>query len=210
MLAVVALLLCGAGYLSLTSRWMVVEDSLDDGTTAVRPIAIAVLNGDTPARAKEAAALYRAQASTEIWLTQFTRDDYPAPIRDAGTTDNCKTLRAESIPLDAVVVFDESARKTLGEVRQIADEVRRRGGTSVILVTSTYDTGRVRLLWRSAVGEFPQAIVRGARTSHSPDSLWEKLKYGEVIRVWFESVGRERRPAPPRAPLIDCRSAVLQ
>lgn len=198
---VLVLALLAVGYLFWTDGWIIVNDPL------VRADAIAVLNGDYPARAHEAAALFKAGWAPEVWLTQDRgsfSDALQPPIRDAGTDSNCRMLKTKRIPLDATVVFQLPAEGTLGEIEQIAGELQHRGGAVVILITSTYHTRRVKLLWRAVVGDHPKAIVHIARESARQDLTKEKLKAAYAVLVWAKQSLGLRSPARRAEPVTNC------
>src|SRR5579864_2971378 len=105
-LGALALFALSAGLALMLSvgHWLVKEDSLQKAN------AIAVLSGNFPARALEAASLYRSGYANEIWLT------HPGPqpealaemgIRYPSEADfNYQVLRRHGVPAKAIHILD--------------------------------------------------------------------------------------------------------
>jgi len=139
MLMVFALRHAGDDYLA-------VEDPLVPAQTAV------VLGGDPEFRGGEAATLYKQSFVRQIWLTAMLEDIYSRDV-----------FEHMGVPRSAVRIFDWHEANTAAELRAIACELQRSGGgDSVIFVTSTYHSRRVKLLWQKLTGDHPHAIVRYA------------------------------------------------
>ena len=150
--ALVLVLVGAAAWLGVP-RWLSVEDAL-----APCP-AIVVLNGDTPARADEAARLYHAQAGSEVWLTDDPNSSDPAG--DAGSRSNTAHLGARGVLAQAIRRVPGRARGTRAELEAVGAELQRRGLSCAIAITSPLHARRVKLTWDRRVGS-PQLIVRHA------------------------------------------------
>lgn len=178
-LAVAALLPWGLGALG---RWLVVADPLEKAS------AVVVLAGGMPFRAMEGAALYRDDWAPEVWLT---REEHPPTERALaqlgiqvvrGHEYSRQVLVRSGVPDSAIRVLDDPVVNTVDEVRLVADELQRRAGDRVILVTSKFHTRRVRATWRALVGDSPRVIVRPATDDyHDPEQWWRSTR--DVLAV---------------------------
>jgi uncharacterized SAM-binding protein YcdF (DUF218 family) len=134
--------------------WLAREDPLAPCSVLV------VLNGEHPARADEAARLYRAGTAPEIWLTG---DPASADEKsDVGTRSNRARLASLGVPDAAIRLIPGTARGTRSELEAIAAALQARALPCAVLVTSPRHVRRVRVTWDRAVGDVPRAIVRGA------------------------------------------------
>lgn len=167
-------------------RWLVIEDALEKAQ------AIVILSGKLPVRAIEAAQLYRAGYSTQIWLT---RTKEPAaslqPMHIAYIGEdfyNAQVLMHEGVPESAIHVLDAPIVNTADELRAVAAELSRQNGSTVIIVTTKAHTRRVKTLWRSISHQRSRAIVRAAREdSFRPDIWWRTS--GDALDVVREVLG---------------------
>lgn len=153
--------------------WLVVEDP------PARAAAVVVLAGDFPYRAIEAAAIYREGWAAEVWLSSTQVPARDTAIARLGLTfaggdemGNRAVLTRLGVPDQAIRVVPGVAERTVDEVRLVADELRRRRETVVLIVTSKSHTRRVRALWRRVVGGEPRAIVRYAREDPFDPGRW--------------------------------------
>jgi uncharacterized SAM-binding protein YcdF (DUF218 family) len=155
-----SLAFCG---LSGIPYWLVVEDPL------AQPQGIAVLGGDLPFRAMEAAALYEKGWASEVWLIRARAPAEEAAlarlgIEVAGSESlNRRVLERLGVPMEVIRVLDKGVQNTVQEVQLIARELGRMGGSCVILVTSKPHSRRLRATWGALIGDAPQAVVRYAR-----------------------------------------------
>lgn len=156
----VALLACAAIAFRGAGRWLVRPDALGPADVIV------VLSGSMPARAEEAARIYRLGYAREVWVS---RPESPASelaamgIRYLGEEDYDREILIHAgVPEAAVRAFPDTIVDTEQEVEETAREMRREGKRSAIIVTSPQHTRRVRALWGELVGKDLRAIVRGA------------------------------------------------
>ncbi len=141
-------------------RWLVREDPLRRGDVIV------VLSGSMPARAEEAAEIYRGGFASQVWLTQpegprevlkqlgihyYSEDEY-----------NDAVLVREGVPRDAIKILPQSIVDTEEEITEIARQMSAQGKTSAIIVTSAQHTRRVHTLWKKLAGQGLVAVVRAA------------------------------------------------
>ena len=139
--------------------WLVVEDPLQPAR------AILVLGGKVPFRAMEAAKLYKQGWAHEVWLTQashFAEDLALAQLEIQRSPEHVYSrmvLERLGVPSTAIRVLSDTSNITADEVRTVARELTRYGGDRVILVTSSYHTRRVKVLWHALVGTHPEAVM---------------------------------------------------
>jgi uncharacterized SAM-binding protein YcdF (DUF218 family) len=167
-------------------NWLVVEDPL-----APAPVAV-VLSGEMPARAREAAEIYRTGAVKQVWITR--PGDVTAEMHEIGidylgeTFYNQSVLLHLHVPIEATRVLDPEIYNTQDEIRVISDQARAAGIHSVIIVTSKAHTRRVHAIWKKMVGSDPALIVRYAREdTFDPQHWWRRT--GDVLQVAREVLG---------------------
>jgi uncharacterized SAM-binding protein YcdF (DUF218 family) len=228
-LGALALLALSAGlaFMLGVGHWLVKEDSLQKAN------AIAVLSGNFPARALEAASLYRSGYANEIWLT------HPGPqseslkqlgIRYPSESElNYQVLRRQGVPAKAIHVLDAPIINTQDELEVIGSALQQKNASSVILVTNKAHTRRVHELWNRLNSSRGIIIVHAIPTDEFQPSAWwtragdTKQVIHELlgmINVWAglpvqsalhsrESLARnELRPAPALVPVSEPASAV--
>lgn len=150
-------------------HWLVVEDPLRHAQSIV------VLSGRMPARAIEAAKLYRQGLAPTVWLT---RSDEPAlSLKSMGITYvgedfyNLRVLVHEGVPPEAIHILEKPIVNTADEMRVVSDEMKP--GGPVIIVTSKVHTRRVRTLWNKLGASRGEAIVHAVSDdSFDPRHWW--------------------------------------
>jgi uncharacterized SAM-binding protein YcdF (DUF218 family) len=183
-----ALLTTATGLVILlgVGKWLVREDRLQPAT------AIAVLSGNMPSRALEAAALYRQGYAREIWLTHpgFTSDalrvfgiSYPSE-----DDFNIRVLRRQGVPGKAIRVLDAPIVNTAQELDVISSALQTRGGQKVIIVTSLAHTRRVHILWTKYFTSRGDAIVHAVSDDQFAADHWWKNS-GDMSQVTHEVLG---------------------
>jgi uncharacterized SAM-binding protein YcdF (DUF218 family) len=184
-LALAPLLLLG-GVLRL-GHWLIVEDRLGPAR------AIVVLGGQVPFRAMEAARTYRRGLAPEVWLTRGGGDREQNAFRRLGIlyipeeAYNRRVLERMGVPARSIRVLEEEAENTAEELLLVSKELRKVGGSRVILITSKPHTRRVKIIWRALVGSTPQAEVRYVPEDPFDPSGWWKSTEGalDVSREFF-------------------------
>ena len=184
-LAILATTACLVGLLGV-GKWLVREDPLQSAT------AIAVLSGNIPTRALEAAQLYRQGYAKEIWLT------HPGLHTDAlkvlgisypSEDDfNFRVLRRQGVPAKAIRVLDTPIVNTAEELDVISAALKSKGGTKVILVTNRAHTRRVHILWTKYFGSRGDAIVHAVSDDEFEAAHWWKNS-GDMTQVTHEVLG---------------------
>ncbi len=167
-------------------RWLVREDALAPAD------AIVVLSGSMPARAEEAARIFRMGYAHEVWVSRPNSPDQELEsmgIHYLGEQDfNRAVLIHEGVPDAGVRIFPQQIANTEQEVTEISAQMQGEKKTSVIIVTSLQHTRRVRALWRKLAGENLRLIVRGAsQDSFDADHWWRNTH--DALSVVREILG---------------------
>ena len=188
LLALAALLLLAPLALTAIGNYLVVADPLQPAS------AVVVFGGHVPFRAMEAAALYHQGLTREVWLTQggyFVEDETLARMGIERTPEHAYSrlvLDRLKVPATAIRLLEGHNINTREEVRTIARELQSRPGDRVILITSKVHTRRVKVIWRSLVGDHPQAIVRYTNDDPFVPTSWY-LHTGDAMAVSRELFG---------------------
>lgn len=167
-------------------RWLVDEDPVGKAR------AIAVLSGRMPARALEAAKLYREGYAAEVWLTRTSEPGESLKAMgipfEGEEVYSARVLIHKGVPAGAIRVLETPIVNTADEMRVISKALQRENDRSVILVTSKPHTRRVRLLWRKLAPADCRAIVRP--TSEDPfDGRHWWHSSGDALDVVREVLG---------------------
>jgi uncharacterized SAM-binding protein YcdF (DUF218 family) len=167
-------------------KWLVVEDKL------VHADVIVVLSGRLPERAIEAARVYKAGYSDQVWISPPVSpvDDLKAMKISYLGEDfyNEKVLIAKGVPPDSIRILDNPDANTEAEVRQIADDLSKSDLHSVIIVTSKAHTRRVRTIWNKLVGSEPRMIVHSAHDDTFDGAHWWRHTR-DALDVMRETLG---------------------
>ena len=164
----------------ITLSWLDAEDPL-------RPcVAIAVMNGDQPARADTAARIARSGIAPEIWLTNDPRSG-GGGLGDAGTASNIRRLVSQGVSAGALRILEGHADGTRAELTVIRDATMQRSAACVIVVTSPAHAARVKVTWRRVPEPRPQLIVRHAA---GPGYAGRQVRARELMLLLPALVGR--------------------
>jgi uncharacterized SAM-binding protein YcdF (DUF218 family) len=156
-------------------RWLVRPDQ--PGPAQV----IVVLSGGMPARAEEAARIFRLGYAREVWVSQPvapTDELAEMGVRYRGEDYfNREVLAHEGVPEAAIRILPEPTVDTQQEVEEIVGVMQREEKTSVIIVTSPQHTRRVKALWRKLAGDKLHAIVCAApQDPFDADHWWRNTR----------------------------------
>ena len=173
-LGALALLALSAGlaFMLGVGHWLVKEDSLQKAN------AIAVLSGNFPARALEAASLYRDGYAGEIWLTHPGAQ--PQALAEMGiyyvseASLNYQVLCRQGVPAKAIHILDSPIVNTSDELAVISSTLQQKKNASVIVVTNKAHTRRVHELWNRFDSARGIAIVHGIANDGFDPSAWWK------------------------------------
>lgn len=167
-------------------RWLVAEDPLAHAS------AIAVLSGRMPARALEAARLYRSGYAPQVWLTHSTEPGaslakLSVSYTGEDTYDKLIMIQ-QGVPESAIQIIDPPIENTADEVRSIATNLAKQQVPTVIIVTSKVHTRRTRSLWNHLSGKQGQGIIRGVSDDpFDPNHWW--LNTTDALDVVREVLG---------------------
>jgi uncharacterized SAM-binding protein YcdF (DUF218 family) len=98
-----------------------------------------------------------------------------------------QVLERLGVSNNAIRLLPRANQNTADEIRTIARELKASGGNRVIIITSSYHTRRVRMLWRALAGKNADAIVRYTRDEPFDSAHWWR-RTGDamaVSREWF-------------------------
>jgi uncharacterized SAM-binding protein YcdF (DUF218 family) len=187
-LGALALIATTTGFAAFVSvgKWLVREDSLQPAS------AIAVLSGGIPTRALEAAALYHAGYSKEIWLTH--PDDHGDPLKELGINPpsedefNIRVLRRAGVPAKAIRVLETPIVNTDEELDEISAALQAKGGGKVIIVTNKSHTRRVHILWTKFFGSRGVAVIHALPDDDYAGDRWWRDP-GSMTQVSHEVFG---------------------
>jgi len=150
--------------------WLVAVDPL------VRSDAIFVLDGKSPHRDLEAAALYRDGWAPRVVVAR-PRSDLAEDVRHEFGLETeqdkvWRTLRRAGLPETAIVRLDRIVENTEEELKADFDYAKAQGFRRVILVSSPYHTRRIRVIWRSQFEREVAGIVRATRYQRVDAARW--------------------------------------
>jgi uncharacterized SAM-binding protein YcdF (DUF218 family) len=194
----VILFLLAVAFLNV-GRWLVVNDPLRKAT------AIAVLSGGMPARALEAARVYKQGYASRVWLTHSTEPGdtlakLSIPYAAEDEYDR-QILIHEGVPEDAIEVLEPPIVNTADEMRTIGAALRTETDRAVIIVTSPVHTRRTKALWKKVANGNGVALLHAATNdTYDPVHWWRTTRDAlDVVRevlglanVW---AGLPLRPA---------------
>jgi uncharacterized SAM-binding protein YcdF (DUF218 family) len=185
---IVAVVVCVGGVLAFrgAGRWLVREDALGPADVIV------VLSGSMPARAEQAAVLFRSGYAHQVWVSPPVSPGAELEamgIHYLGEEDfNRAVLIHEGVPEADVSIFPQPIVNTEQEIEEISAQMRRERKTTVMIVTSAQHTRRVRALWRKLAGNDLYLIVRAApQDPFDADHWWRNTH--DALAVVREILG---------------------
>jgi hypothetical protein len=155
--------------LPLVGHWLVREDPIRSAD------AIAVLAGNFPQRAVEAAQLYESGYAPQIWLTRPMRHTaYAEDGRIVNTEDDhdIAVLRSFGVPETAIHILDAPIVNTADELNAIESGLKESGINSVIIVTNKAHTRRVYSLWEKYHAKNGEVLIHAVSSDPFPPSRW--------------------------------------
>jgi uncharacterized SAM-binding protein YcdF (DUF218 family) len=165
--------------------WLVVQDPLAPAQVIV------VLSGRMPDRAIEAARLFQQKAAPEVWVSQPlspTAELAEMHIPFVGEDFyNQRVLLAMQVPADSIRIFPQPAANTEQEIEEVGRMARDGGIHTVIIVTSSPHTRRVRTIYNRLVGDSPKLIIRHPVDDPFNAARWWRNTQDalDVVREWF-------------------------
>jgi uncharacterized SAM-binding protein YcdF (DUF218 family) len=150
--------------------WLVVSEPL------TRSDAIFVLDGQTPQRELEGAALFLDGWAPRVALTH-PRDTLSPEVRrlaDGALPQEraVRVLRRRGVPEAAIVRLGPVVDNTLQELAAGFEHARAQGWRRVIIVSSPYHTRRIRIIWDARFEREIPAIVRATRYEPVDPARW--------------------------------------
>ena len=150
--------------LRTAGEFLVVNDGLEPAAAMV------ILDGGSPERETEAAALYRAGWAPRLVLVPG------APHADAASGEpewapRYALLRRLGVPPTAITIADGQASRTLDELEHAYASINPTAGP-VILVTSKSHARRVSVIWQVVSGGASRGIVRVPAEDHFDAATW--------------------------------------
>jgi uncharacterized SAM-binding protein YcdF (DUF218 family) len=163
--------------------WLVVADPL------VASDAIFVLEGRTPSREVEAAALYHRRLAPVVGLSR-ARDplDVARALARLPPRQHIATgvLTNVGVPERAILRLDREARNTAEELAVIRDAARASGFRRIIIVTSPSHTRRVRIIWDAQRSDI-QAVIHPSPFETFDARRWWRSRHG--VEAMFHELG---------------------
>jgi len=140
-------------------------------------------------RLVEAADVYRQGYAPTVVLTREKRDPAEQMLIDRGVIRSREEERRDilvalGVSPGAIVILDPFVTSTADEARAVSDWARRQRVAKLIVVTSSFHTGRARLTLMRAVADRPVDIIMwpAAMSRFHSDTWW---KSRETLRDGF-------------------------
>ena len=185
-LILAALLVAGFVVFRGIGKWLVLEDPLEHADVIV------VLSGKIPARAMEAAQIYKQGFAPEVWVTHPDGPKEELAQLGIDFTDedvySVEILEKLGVPADAIHILPKPIMNTEEEVNTVKNALEQAGKTRAIIVTSPSHTRRVRALWRVLAGRNLRAVVRYARSEPYDAAHWWRHTW-DALSVLRETLG---------------------
>ena len=167
LLAVVTAIVVGAPALGL---FLVVADRLEPSD------AIFVLDGGTPARELEAAALFHRRLAPRI-VIPLPREPLDGVTRRLAGQRTAQehtawVLQHVQVPAPAIVRLKIVVENTEEELQVDYAHARAQGFQRIIIVTAPYHTRRVRLMWDRHYQRDVRALVHPTPYEHFEPARW--------------------------------------
>jgi len=142
--------------------------------------AIVVLSGGVPARELEAADLFKQGIAPVILLPHDPERQGVLQLRGRGVAMETelelrlRILRTLGVPSGAIVVLDPEIQSTDREAVVVVDYAASHQLSSLVVVTSAFHTGRVKMVYGRLLRERSiDVAVRKARAeAYAPDNWW--------------------------------------
>ncbi len=167
--AVVGLLICAGKYL-------VYSDDLEPADL------IAVLSGNDDSRVHEAASLYHQGIAYNIMLTKTSQTfgEYDIPYTELQK----EMLREDGIPDGGIYISEITAKNTGQEATGIISRMYDLGFYSVIIVTDSWHTRRVKTIFSDSFGNTGFKVM----IHPAPDSGYNKYFWWLTADGWQHTV----------------------
>ncbi|HJR01501.1 MAG TPA: YdcF family protein [Methylomirabilota bacterium] len=168
--------------LRATGQALVVDDPRE------RADAIVVVAGSTPSREETAAGLYREGWAPRVLVSRQFVPGRTRRLIDMGIRrldfqgESVAALEKYGVPRDAIVALDQPVEITETELRAVAAAARDRGWRRLILVTSSFHTRRVQVIWRRESGGAIEArLATVPDECAAGDAWWRRRRCSEAV-----------------------------
>jgi uncharacterized SAM-binding protein YcdF (DUF218 family) len=162
--------------LTAAGRFLVVDESPGTGTPAD---AVVVLGGGDPARALEAAAIYRAGKARFVVLTTENPPRIFEELKRNGVElfqnfeNYRRVLAGYGVPANRILRIEEPVGDTLEEIQRVREFTDSRQWRKLIVVTSNFHTRRTKMVARWVREPEIETPVTACRNdSFDPESWW--------------------------------------
>jgi uncharacterized SAM-binding protein YcdF (DUF218 family) len=183
----VAVLVLGAGLYASRRVWLsALGSALVDTEPPAPSDAILVLAGDyTGARLFKGAELARAGIAPKVYVS--------GPDGFYGHSESelaIEFARSRGYPAALFIPLVNAARSTADEAALLVPRLKREGVRSLVIVTSTYHTGRAGRLFRAAAGDALRIRVVAAEPEEDWRYGWWTVREGRKMFVyeWIKTV----------------------
>lgn len=172
--------ICGAAYTAREPILTSIGSQLVHADPLARADAIVVLSGGTPEREIEAADLYLAGYAPRVAVIPDSEPPGTGELRrrgvafDSSVEHKRRLLRGLGVPESAMIVLDGSgAESTKQETTIVRDWVAANHVDRIIVVTSSFHSGRASLVFNRALkASGVQVLVRPASHDNFRASDW--------------------------------------
>jgi len=171
-----------APLLRATGRALVVDDPRE------RADAIVVVAGSTPSREEMAARLFREGWAPRVLVSRQFVPGRVQQLIDMGVRrldfqgESVAALEKFGVPRDAIVTLDQPAEITEMEMRAVAAAARDRGWRRLILVTTSFHTRRVQVIWRrEGGGPVEGRLAAVPDECAAEDAWWRRRRCSEAV-----------------------------
>lgn len=173
--AAVLAVLGGVVVATRLGHYLVVSDPLASSD------AIVVLDGRTPARELEAAALYERGLAPRV-IVSLPRDLLPEAARQlsglpASQEQAVRVLRHRGVPAEAIVRMPTVVDNTEQELAVDFEYAQQQGFRRLIVVTSPPHTRRVRIVWNARYQADVAALVHPTPYDPFDAARWWHSRY---------------------------------
>jgi uncharacterized SAM-binding protein YcdF (DUF218 family) len=168
--------------LRATGQALVVDDPRE------RADAIVVVAGSTPSREETAAGLYREGWAPRVLVSRQFVPGRTQRLIDMGIRrldfqgESVAALEKYGVPRDAIVALDQPVEITETELRAVAAAARDHGWRRLILVTSSFHTRRVQVIWRrESGGAIDARLATVPDECGAGDAWWRRRRCSEAV-----------------------------
>jgi uncharacterized SAM-binding protein YcdF (DUF218 family) len=153
-----------------------------------RSDAIVVVAGGTPSREEAAAALFRDGGAPRVVVSRQFVPPRVQRLLEMGVRrhdfqgESVLVLERLGVPRTAILTLDQPVEITETELRAVAALARDRGWRRVTLVTTSFHSRRVRLIWRrEAGGAIEERMAAVPDECAAGEAWWRRRRCAEAV-----------------------------